>query len=99
MRRTFMSIQDRARSDSDSTTQPASVDNVRSHGLIHESQGRWHEALSTFRWQAALDDGRTLRRSAQFLSIIRKVWRIGVSDAAGRVYLDKTMTGTKRQAS
>lgn len=70
-----------------------------SAGHRSSARGRWDPGTRTFVFQTEPDAGRVTRSTVQLISPDQHEWQIKVTDAAGKVYYDATITTTRREAA
>jgi hypothetical protein len=67
-----------------------------SEGLHNQSRGTWDEATKTLSYETEMPDGKQGRSKLHFAAPDREEWQFSVTDAAGKNYLDMSITARKR---
>lgn len=67
-----------------------------SEGQRSATRGRWDASARTFAFHTEPEDGRVTRSTVRLISPDRHEWQIKVTDGAGKVYFDSTITLTRR---
>jgi hypothetical protein len=68
-----------------------------SEGHRNTNRGQWDAATKTFSYQTEPDDGKITRSFVRLITPDQHEWQIKVTDAAGKVYFDSTITTTRKQ--
>lgn len=68
-----------------------------SEGHRNSSRGRWDPATQTFSFQTEPEAGRVTRGTIRLISPDQHEWQFKVTDAAGKVYYDATVTTARRK--
>lgn len=68
-----------------------------SEGHRNKSRGAWDASARTFNFQAKLEDGKVSHSTVRLVSADEHEWRIKVTDTAGKIYYDATIS-TKRRS-
>ncbi len=68
-----------------------------SEGHRNSTRGTWDAATRTFSFRTEPDEGRVTRSTVRLISPDKHEWQIKVTDTAGKVYFDSTITVTRRQ--
>lgn len=68
-----------------------------SEGHRNTNRGQWDAATKTFSYQTEPDDGKITRSIVRLITPDQHEWQIKVTDAAGKVYFDSTITTTRKQ--